>query len=360
MCTLTAPNQYNGPFYRFPNSQTVPNNTICDYIILNIKQSPDGSYNGSSYMFLRAHTNRYLFTLDNSVTFHEMKDRLLKQPFMTSVNKIREILDLHGFGFFTLDTTDVLDYTDTDIDFLKLIFQHLNQILNKLGVLTPFNFFSFKLENPRLTLVEYATFLDKINGIASIVIIFTTTDVQSLQPQPSTAWNLHCLYSFIEPTLEDALNLIYNVPEPLNRFALTLSLRMDVYRKTDLSDIYQTSPDETLAEARSDQHLLRNFDEECYPAVYRNDPTGYYFKYLSKGCCNFAKYTGQAVKGVASFETSRSIEDKMTSSKSMLQQLGIHSTHIVGWLAHDVTFNLARELCGGKANRLLKMRELVP
>ncbi|XP_070392341.1 uncharacterized protein [Dermacentor albipictus] len=300
MCTLTAPNQYNGPFYRFPNSQTVPNNTICDYIILNIKQSPDGSYNGSSYMFLRAHTNRYLFTLDNSVTFHEMKDRLLKQPFMTSVNKIREILDLHGFGFFTLDTTDVLDYTDTDIDFLKLIFQHLNQILNKLGVLTPFNFFSFKLENPRLTLVEYATFLDKINGIASIVIIFTTTDVQSLQPQPSTAWNLHCLYSFIEPTLE------------------------------------------------------------CYPAVYRNDPTGYYFKYLSKGCCNFAKYTGQAVKGVASFETSRSIEDKMTSSKSMLQQLGIHSTHIVGWLAHDVTFNLARELCGGKANRLLKMRELVP
>nr|XP_054926297.1 uncharacterized protein LOC129384709 [Dermacentor andersoni] len=164
MCTLTAPNQYKGPYYRSLTSQDIPNNTICDYIILDIKQSPDGSYNDTSYMFLRAHTNRYLFTLDNSVSSRKMKDRLLEQPFMTSVNMIRQILDLQGFGFFTLDTTTASTYTATDIDFLRLIFQNLNQMLNKLGVLTPFNFFAFKLRNPNQTLADYTTFLQKING----------------------------------------------------------------------------------------------------------------------------------------------------------------------------------------------------
>ncbi|XP_075543632.1 uncharacterized protein LOC142578103 [Dermacentor variabilis] len=194
--------------------------------------------------------------------------------------------------------------------------------------------------------------------IASIVIIMSTTDVKSLQPQPSTAWNVHCLYYYTEPTLEDAVNLIAAVTAPLNRFALTLSLRMDVYRKTDLSNIYQTFPDQTLANARSDEHVLRNFDTECWRSVYQHDRTGYYFTYFSEGYCNFASYSGPRLEGVASFETSRSIEDKMTRSKMFFQQLGILSTHIVGWLAHDVTFNLAREQCGGKANRLLKMREL--
>ncbi|XP_070392337.1 uncharacterized protein [Dermacentor albipictus] len=299
MCTLTAPNQYEGPYYRSLTSQIVPNNTICDYIILNIKQSPDGSYNDTSYMFLRAHTNRYLFTLDNSVTFREMKDKLLEQPFMTSVNMIREILDLHGFGIFTLDTYTALTYTATDIDFLNLIFQHLNQMLNKLGGLTPFNFFAFKLRHPKRAFAEYVEFLQKINGITSIVIILTTTDVKSLQVQPSTARDTHCLYHFTEPTLE------------------------------------------------------------CWRAVYKHDPTGYSFKYLLKGCCNFANYSGLGLAGVATFETSRSIQDKMTSSKRFLQNLSIVSTHVVGWLAHDVTFNLAPEQCGGEANRLLKMRELV-
>ncbi|XP_070392334.1 uncharacterized protein [Dermacentor albipictus] len=359
MCTLTAPNQYEGPYYRSLTSQIVPNNTICDYIILNIKQSPDGSYNDTSYMFLRAHTNRYLFTLDNSVTFREMKDKLLEQPFMTSVNMIREILDLHGFGIFTLDTYTALTYTATDIDFLNLIFQHLNQMLNKLGGLTPFNFFAFKLRHPKRAFAEYVEFLQKINGITSIVIILTTTDVKSLQVQPSTARDTHCLYHFTEPTLEDALNLIVGVQAPLNRFALTLSLRMDVYRDTLLSNIYQTLPGQTLAHARSDEHVLRNFDMECWRAVYKHDPTGYSFKYLLKGCCNFANYSGLGLAGVATFETSRSIQDKMTSSKRFLQNLSIVSTHVVGWLAHDVTFNLAPEQCGGEANRLLKMRELV-
>nr|XP_054926582.1 uncharacterized protein LOC129384932 [Dermacentor andersoni] len=133
---------------------------------------------------------------------------------------------------------------------------------------------------------------------------------------------------------------------------------MDVYRNAHLSDIYQVLSNQALPDARGDEHVLRSFDTECWRAVYRDDPTGYYFTYLPEGYCNFASYSGHGLDGVTSFETSRSIEDKMTRCKMFLQQLGILSTHIVGWLAHDVTFNLAREQCGGKANRLLKMREL--
>ncbi|XP_049522270.1 uncharacterized protein LOC125944898 [Dermacentor silvarum] len=97
--------------------------------------------------------------------------------------------------------------------------------------------------------------------------------------------------------------------------------------------------------------------QECWRGVYKHDPMGARFKYFADGCCNFANYSVRGFEGVTSFETSLSIADKMYRSKITRQQLKILNTHIVGWLAHDVSFNLAEEKCGGAGNRLLKMRE---
>ncbi|XP_075543633.1 uncharacterized protein LOC142578104 [Dermacentor variabilis] len=133
---------------------------------------------------------------------------------------------------------------------------------------------------------------------------------------------------------------------------------MDVYRNTKITSIRQTVPGGPLDNTRSDGHFLRKFEKECWRGVYKHDTKGVLFKYFAKGCCNFANYSVRGFDGLTSFETSRSIQDKMTKVKMLLKKLNMLSTHIVGWLAHDVTFNLAMERCGGAGNRLLKMREL--
>ncbi|KAL1475192.1 hypothetical protein MTO96_037477 [Rhipicephalus appendiculatus] len=49
----------------------------------------------------------------------------------------------------------------------------------------------------------------------------------------------------------------------------------------------------------------------------------------------------------------------MDRTKALLKQLRVLGTHTVGWVAQDITFNLASEMCGGRGSRLLKMRELI-
>ncbi|XP_075543968.1 uncharacterized protein LOC142578470 [Dermacentor variabilis] len=161
----------------------------------------------TSYTFLRTDTNRYLFTLDSSITLGKMQSNVMEQPFMTSVDMIRKIVDLHGFGFLPLGTINPFTYNATDINFFKLIFQQLNQMLkNRLGVSTPFNFFAFKPQNLKRTIADFITFLQDINGITSIIIILTTTEIKLTQPQPSSAWDIGCLYYYTEPTLRFLLD----------------------------------------------------------------------------------------------------------------------------------------------------------
>ncbi|KAL3189982.1 hypothetical protein MRX96_020316 [Rhipicephalus microplus] len=50
---------------------------------------------------------------------------------------------------------------------------------------------------------------------------------------------------------------------------------------------------------------------------------------------------------------------QMDRAKTLLKQLRVWGTHTVGWVAQDITFNLAPEMCGGSGNRLLKMRESI-
>lgn len=193
-----------------------------------------------------------------------------------------------------------------------------------------------------------------------MIIIVTITEVGHNEPEPPAAWDKSCLFIESQTTMEDAVQLISTVTPAMNIFALAISFRIDIFPKVQLSEIHQRTTMKGLEHVGSStSHIVHDYKEVCYSGVYRYDPHGVHFTYFPNGCCTFAKFYDYYHGGVASFETPQSIQDKMNKTMMKLQQLNITTTHMVGWLAHNLTFNLATPGCGGVANRLLRMREVI-
>nr|XP_054926657.1 uncharacterized protein LOC129384960 [Dermacentor andersoni] len=101
------------------------------------------------------------------------------------------------------------------------------------------------------------------------------------------------------------------VTPPMNMFALAISFRIDIFPKVQLSEIRQNTTTPGLERVGgSSNHIIQDFKD-------------------------------------------------MNKTNMKLQQLNLVATHVVGWLAHNLTFNLALHECGGAANRLHKMREMI-
>ncbi|KAK8762100.1 hypothetical protein V5799_026632, partial [Amblyomma americanum] len=108
--------------------------------------------------------------------------------------------------------------------------------------------------------------------------------------------------------MEDAVRLIANITNPETVFALTLSLRMDIFHGINTSAITQTP--QGLAQTAVTQRSSGNFETKCLSGVFRPVSTSRDLKYLPDGCCFFAGYSDGAVTGVASFEMTRTVECK--------------------------------------------------
>ncbi|KAL1442779.1 hypothetical protein MTO96_030630 [Rhipicephalus appendiculatus] len=165
LCTIKAPNRY-GPYQHDDVvKQYVPNNTICDYIILDIAQSKDGDYNYTSYLFLSRKTQKYLFTINNNGSLAALQQLISGQKFVDSARLIRRVVNLLGFGLFEELSSIGSTYTSSEIAALKSIYKTLDdKMANDVGVQTAFNFYAVRPYDLQRNFNEYSEFMRNISG----------------------------------------------------------------------------------------------------------------------------------------------------------------------------------------------------
>ncbi|KAH8035450.1 hypothetical protein HPB51_005638 [Rhipicephalus microplus] len=108
LCGLTAPS-------RLPSGATeqgvvswrlLPEPGVCDYFVIDIEPSVDGSYDESQYQFLldqKPRAARFLFTLSSTLSFSSLRTQFGQLPFQNSAAQLRQSLGVRGFGLLDGD-----------------------------------------------------------------------------------------------------------------------------------------------------------------------------------------------------------------------------------------------------------------
>ncbi|XP_077489209.1 uncharacterized protein LOC144100034 [Amblyomma americanum] len=354
MCTIKAPRSIGLSTNYI--TQTLPNETVCDYIVLDIVQAQDGSYNQTHYYFLRNLSSKYLFTLTPSATLTQLEATVSASSFVNTASRIRQVLDLRGFGILPSVPLVPQQWTIGNTNTLRSIYQNLRNVLTTVNASSVYNFYAITAHFLSRDYYQYERFMQEINGVADMVIVLTIADTSTLEAEAPSSWDKSCFFNSRQPPLQEAVFLIDSVQSPQNHFALTLTLRMDVFIGVNITDIHQQRATASLAGVRSTSRSSASFETECVSGVYTR---GAFLMYFPFGSCVFAKYSYGSLSGVATFDTATTIQMKMKRAIGMLIQRNASSRVVMGWLAHDVTFNLAPPTCGGKWSRLLKMRQVI-
>ncbi|KAL1479526.1 hypothetical protein MTO96_051762 [Rhipicephalus appendiculatus] len=318
---------------------------LCDYIMVDIPQEDDGKYKPSAYAFLQRHG-----------VFNKAR--------MTETGRdIRQTVRLHGFGFLNKwSRLNPTSYIPSELRYngriLKLIFARFTEVMTGLGVprREVANFYNLRM--PYLSSKQRA-FVGILEGLNIIpreelrfVFLLTITS-QSVRPVlPSSAWDRRCLPPTNDTTIEEAVNLIAKLKPRVFTFALTLTLRWDLFKDTALANLGT----DKLNKVISSEHKALRFEEECLSAFVGGQYIGSRITIPPDGGCEFGQV---GTTDVASFETQSTIEYKMTMAYLRLKQLMPGAEKSVGWLAFNVTGGLAPEACDGTQHRLKKMREVI-
>ncbi|XP_070396708.1 uncharacterized protein [Dermacentor albipictus] len=362
VCQMTSPNHVTT---RAEKQKIIigvpPEPGLCDYIVLDIPQTPDGKYKSDGYEFLERHgrTSKYMFIMNYSLV-SSSSTHFDKATLTDTGREILQTVPLHGFGFLggvlqliasSFSRGTLANYALA----LKHFYALFTEVLTGLDVPKGevVNFFAFK----PVTLASIAPFyeglLQDLNNIAGdnlhLVMLLTITTETGLHVQPSSSWDKHCLASDSEPTIKDAVELIAKVRSPVFTFALTLSLRFDIFEDVMVTSLGTTE----LKAIDSTAHRSLRYVDECgklHAGIAFHRITN-----VAVGECAFAQYTPM---DVATFETSETIEEKMTLAYEALNLLKA-TGHTVGWLVFNVTGGLAPPLCGGSQHRLKKIREII-
>ncbi|XP_065280540.1 uncharacterized protein [Dermacentor albipictus] len=362
VCQMMSPNYVTSPSEKsnIINS-SMPEPGLCDYIVLDIPQTPDGKFESDGYEFLKrpTSTSKYMFSMNfrlvsSSSTF------LDKATLTDSGREILQSLPLRGFGFLggvlqpnasSFSRATLANYALV----LKFFYARFTEVLRGLGVPKGevVNFFAFKPANLASSAPFYEGLLEGLKDIPGdhlhLVILLTITTEKGLLVQPSSAWDNHCLASDSEPTIVDAVELIAKVKSPVFTFALTLSLRFDIFEDVMVTKLGGIT---VLKKVTSTAHRSLSYAHEC-----GNLHAGITVDRIMTfgGGCQFVQY---APMDVATFETLETLQPKMSLAHFTLD-VSTASGHTVGWLVYNVTGGLAPPLCGGSQHRLKKIREMI-
>ncbi|XP_037502259.2 uncharacterized protein LOC125756195, partial [Rhipicephalus sanguineus] len=364
VCQLTSPSHYATWSQQQVSvqNQRLPPANMCDYVILDLPQFPDGSYEYGSYEFLsRSRSSGYRLLLTVNMDAANVGNNLvaLNSPdFSQSTQRIQHTLGLFGYG--TLRGWPV-PRTTTELSaaqaVLNVIYERLAQVLNGSGVheSSIANFFGFK---PRVTTSQwkdYASFVSMLNGLnkLSLVIMLTISDEHQLEVASSSAWNRICQPVPNAPKMSTAVDLIANVSHPKVNFTLTISLRLDIFRQVSLAALNSRS----LRRIVSTGHDAVFFSTQCEQQLFARDPTGLSILDIGNGSCAFAWGPSQVFE-VITFETPKTVRSKMVAT---YRHLGYAKTdtHVIGWTVYNVTLGLAPNVCNGDSSRFNEIRKIV-
>ncbi|XP_075728909.1 uncharacterized protein LOC119164994 [Rhipicephalus microplus] len=345
--------------------QHVPPASVCDYLMVDVPQSPNGSYNQWSYSFLLQRNtsgHRFLFTVDMSGVNMVAKIRAIQSAnFDQGTMQLQHSLwpgRLVGYGTlhgWTIPHTQ-RDYT-TSKNLLELIYKRFAQAIQSSGIdeKDVTNFFAFKPRVNRTTNIDYVNFVNMLNELNNLrlVIMLTISDEDQLVVMPSSAWNHVCQPLNDEPLMSTAVGLIADIANPKVTFTLTISLRLDIFHDVSLAVL----SDYSLPRVNSNGHDAVFFSTQCERQLFGRDPTGSSILDVRDGSCAFAWGPSQQSE-VITFETPRTIRTKMVATYHKLGYTRT-KTYVVGWTVYNVTLGLAPASCNGSSNRLNAIRKIV-
>ncbi|KAL1478508.1 hypothetical protein MTO96_016199 [Rhipicephalus appendiculatus] len=218
LCGLTAPS-------RLPHGATergvvswrlLPEPGVCDYFVLDIEPSADGSYDA-------------IF----GTQFGQL-------PFQNSAAQLRQSLGVRGFGLLDGDRgTSGSAVTEIAVRSTALLYAELNAGLTAAGYEEKdiSNFFALRPVELRKNFSLFAKLLQALDGLVRFIILLSISAPRSsCVVEATSAWDntTGCFVrDGVQPTVEECLQLITEVPTPKSQFALTLTLRMDVFVDVD-------------------------------------------------------------------------------------------------------------------------------
>ncbi|KAH6921682.1 hypothetical protein HPB50_003960 [Hyalomma asiaticum] len=365
VCHLVSPayaNNISDHFYVL--SQTLPNPGVCDFVVLDLPFTSNGTYPPDSYEFLPNGTAyKYLFTISVvEGSYKRTQTALRSQLFKETVRTIRQVqrLPLYGFGILRdlpIPSSNLL--AGGTAGPLSSVYQlsvevrtcaktenaHCEAYVLNLGSMSHYS----------LTLRRgiYEGLLNAITRIGTISLIFilTVTDEQSKFVLPSSAWDESCLPLSNEVKMKDVVDLISSIPSPNVIFTLTLSLRFDTFSHVRMVDLGQS--DVTLM--LSYDHLSDYYDRGCRD-FFQHDAKGACAVYFGGGGCMFAPKHG--THGVVSFDTPETLRHKMVAAYRHLGY-GMTNAYVIGWSVYNVTHGLAPPHCNGTDNRISQIRKVL-
>ncbi|KAL3224995.1 hypothetical protein MRX96_026183 [Rhipicephalus microplus] len=326
VCQLTSQAYYTpgSQDEAYVMKQHVPPASVCDYLMVDVPQSPNGSYNQWSYSFLLQRNtsgHRFLFTVDMSGVNMVAKIRAIQSAnFDQGTMQLQHSLwpgRLVGYGTlhgWTIPHTQ-RDYT-TSKNLLELIYKRFAQAIQSSGTdeKDVTNFFAFKPRVNRTTNIDYVNFVNMLNELNNLrlVIMLTISDEDQLVVMPSSAWNHICQPLNDEPQMSTAVDLIADIAHPKVTFTLTISLRLDIFHDVNLAEL----SDYSLPRVNSNGH-----DAQCERQLFGRDPTGSSILDVRSGSCAFAWGPSQQSE-VITFETPRTIRTKVGFSSMMTLDRG--------------------------------------
>ncbi|XP_075752254.1 uncharacterized protein LOC142817997 isoform X2 [Rhipicephalus microplus] len=334
----------------------LPEPNICDYLVLDIEANTDGSYNESEYNFLQNYntTARILFTF-GSGSFLESEGRFRRTSFRKSAAQLYKTPGVRGFGLLDSDSggTNGRDLTDGVIRHGVDLFSQLTRSLVAAGYdeSTMSNFLALRPVGLRRHFKKFARLLAALNGVVDFLILLSIS-----APRPIcfveglSAWKDHrCfIHDDVQPTFELCLQLISSVQAPASRFALTLSLRIDVFVDVDRSPHDHPSSVRSgsvgrSCYARTHRHIRRGV---CAPVEKTESDVE---KFTTSGRCNFDASLSLNEWQVKTFETRSSIIKTMQEAH---QRFAATNGSALSWLIYNVTSYVADDSCPVGVSRI--------
>lgn len=322
----------------------------------------------SQYRFLldqKSSTSRFLFTLSSTRSFSNLRTQFGQLPFQNSAAQLRQSLGVRGFGLLDGDRgTSGSPVTEIAIRSTALLFAELTAGLTAAGYSEKdiANFFALRPVALRKNFSLFAKLLRALDGLVGFVILLSISAPRSsCVVEATSAWD-NTTGCFIgdgmQPTVEECLRLITGVPKPKSQFALTLTLRIDVFVDVDNSQdaLERRARNAKKNEVGKSCHAHRHrFVEEgvCPPA---EETKSVSTSFGTTGECKFVIGASQKERRVETFETPASIERTMVRA---YQSLGPKNHGQLSWFLYNVTSYVATGPCPRGQTRIEKVWEVL-
>ncbi|XP_077541096.1 uncharacterized protein LOC144153320 [Haemaphysalis longicornis] len=154
---------------------------------------------------------------------------------------------------------------------------------------------------------------------------------------------------------QDCLELIASVERPTSRFALTLSLRIDVFLDADLSNgDTEGVQGNGIFGSRCYGHTHQYVPQHSCPDAEEPDDESTSDEAAAE--CNLRTSISQKEWRVHTFETPTSIENKMIRA---YRRLGPSKQRLLSWLIYNVTSYVADGPCPKGRTRIDRIRDVI-